>query len=363
MNSDYSICTTFESTNYEARGIDGKHRQRAPTPRIRHALQRMLTSNFILFTKPARPSGRFADFSLLGIASVVVAAAFTCSFPATAADGVTNTPSASLRVTVVPVTRRCFPDTVETAGRLVPRQEILIRPEIEGLRVSQVLVEDGDRVTEGQVLARLNRPDGQSSALPPAATIKSPAGGVISYRSAQLHAPATARGDPLFRLIVDGEVELRAEVPALKLGKLAPGLSASVEIPGRDDLIVGRVREVPSVIDQRTQTADVRVFLGDQKLPIGIFAKAIIIVGESCGANVPLSAVIYDDEGTVVQVVRNNQVETRRVRVGLLSEGNVEIRDGLKEGELVVARSGAFLREGDAVRPVVVQPSPTAQAH
>ena len=48
-------------------------------------------------------------------------------------------------------------------------------------------------------------------------------------------------------------------------------------------------------------------------------------------------------------------VALRRVQVGLLSNGSVEIRDGLKDGELVVARSGAFLREGDPVRPVVAK--------
>ncbi len=278
--------------------------------------------------------------------------------PAGAAESSAGTAKSGLRVTVVPASRRCFPDTLETAGRLAPREEIFVRPEIEGMRVSQVLVEDGDRVAEGAVLARLGRADGQSGTLPAAATIKSPAAGVISYRSAQVHAPASARGEPLFRLIVGGDMELQAEVPASKLAKLAPGQSASVEIPGRDETIIGRVRSVPSVVDEKTQMAAVRIFLGDQKLPIGVFAKAVVIVGESCGPSVPLSAVVYDSDAAIVQVVRDDRIETRRVRVGLLSEGTIEIREGLKEGEMVVARSGAFLREGDPVRAVVAKPTP-----
>jgi hypothetical protein len=54
----------------------------------------------------------------------------------------------------------------------------------------------------------------------------------------------------------------------------------------------------------------------------------------------------------VVQVVRRERVETRRVEVGLLSGGLVEVRQGLAEGDVVVARAGALLREGDPVRPV-----------
>lgn len=321
----------------------------------------MLTCVLTLFAKyPLRNPA--LDFAAFGVVLALGAMACANLSPVLAAEDAGKATSVGLRVTVAAVTRRCFPDTLETAGRLVAREEMFVRPEIEGLRVSQVLVEDGDRVTEGQVLARLGRADGQSGSLPSAATIKSPAAGVISYRAAQVHAPATARGEPLFRLIVGGEVELQAEFPAQKLAKLAPGQSASVEIPGRDEIIVGRVRSVPSVIDQKTQIAGVRIFLGDQKLPIGMFAKAVVIVGESCGASVPLSAVVYDTDGAIVQVVRDNRIETRRVRVGLLSEGSVEIREGLKEGEMVVARSGAFLREGDAVRPVTTKPPSAAQA-
>jgi len=61
----------------------------------------------------------------------------------------------------------------------------------------------------------------------------------------------------------------------------------------------------------------------------------------------------YSSAGTVVQVIRRNRVETKRIEVGLMSGGNIEVRDGLNEGDVVVARAGALLREGDPVRPVM----------
>jgi hypothetical protein len=45
-------------------------------------------------------------------------------------------------------------------------------------------------------------------------------------------------------------------------------------------------------------------------------------------------------------------VETHRVELGLMSGSQIEIRDGLSEGEDVVAIAGSILREGDPVRPV-----------
>jgi len=68
---------------------------------------------------------------------------------------------------------------------------------------------------------------------------------------------------------------------------------------------------------------------------------------------VPLTAVLYSSAGTVVQVVKRGRIETRRVEIGLMSGGTVEIKEGLTEGDDVVARAGSLLREGDPVRPFV----------
>ena len=51
-----------------------------------------------------------------------------------------------------------------------------------------------------------------------------------------------------------------------------------------------------------------------------------------------------------MQVVRDNIVEVRRVQTGLTSDTSVEIRDGVKEGEIVVANAGTSLHDGDHVK-------------
>lgn len=60
-------------------------------------------------------------------------------------------------VSVVEATRRETVATVTVTGTLVPRDEVLVTPEIDGYRVAEVLVEEGARVAKGQVLARLAR--------------------------------------------------------------------------------------------------------------------------------------------------------------------------------------------------------------
>jgi HlyD family secretion protein len=268
------------------------------------------------------------------------------------AQGGAPTP-AGMAVTVTKATRGCFTDTIQASGFLVPREEILVRPDVEGLQVSQIIVEDGDRVTSGQVLARLARPDGGAAT----ATIRSPAAGIVNFRHVRIGMMASARAEPLFRIVVNGDIELLGDVPATRIAKLASGQIARIEVPGVGE-VSGRVRFVAPQINSNTQLGRVQVSVdGDERLRVGAYARAIIEVGRSCGATIPLSAVLYGPEGAVVQVVRDDRIETRRVRVGLLSGGKAEIREGLGEGDLVVARAGTFLREGDRVRPMPEQAS------
>ena len=50
----------------------------------------------------------------------------------------------------------------------------------------------------------------------------------------------------------------------------------------------------------------------------------------------------------------------RNVVLGVIDNGNAEIREGLNEGDNVIVRAGAFLRDGDAIAPV--QQSKQAEA-
>jgi hypothetical protein len=91
----------------------------------------------------------------------------------------------------------------------------------------------------------------------------------------------------------------------------------------------------------------------DARLRVGAFGRGQIVIAQSCNVAIPLSAVLYSQDTAVVAVVRNDRVETRQVVVGHLAEGDAEVREGLAEGDLVVAKAGAFFREGDRVRPFV----------
>ncbi len=64
---------------------------------------------------------------------------------------------------------------------------------------------------------------------------------------------------------------------------------------------------------------------------------------------------LYGAQGSIVQVVRNDRIETKAIKIGLFYGREAQIQEGLAPGEIVVARAGGFLREGDRVGPVLVE--------
>ncbi len=280
---------------------------------------------------------------------------------ARAAEPTPSSGSVDMAVTVAKVGKRCFSDLAQVAGVLVARSDVLVRPEREGLQISQVLVEPGESVIVGQVLARLVPPNSQAGAAGGAA-IQSPVAGVITASYAVVGALASARAEPLFRIASKGEMELLAEVSSKFFGRIAPDQAAKIEVIGAGEL-QGKVRLVSTAINPTTQLGEARLSIDNpSRVRIGAFARATITLERRCGLSIPLSALLYGSEGAVVQLVRDNRIEGRRVIVGLLAAGTVEIREGLAEGETVVARAGTFLREGDRVRPLAVNdPAPVQQ--
>lgn len=360
-------------------------------------------------------------------------------------------------VTVAEATLRIFRDQLFVSGTLVAREEALVGVGIDGLRITEVLAEDGDTVREGQVLARLDRSqldalmaandaaiakadaaiaqaratvqqfeatltqvqadyerarqlgvgitsqatldqrqalaratlaqlEGTRGALAVAQAdrksqdaqrqelavrigrteVRAPVAGVISRRGARVGALVMGSGDPLFRIVKDGAIDLDAEAPDDTLGRVRIGLKAQVTPAGEDGPVEGSVRLVSSEVDRTTRLGRIRIAMpapADGRAVVarvGGFASAVIEVTQREGVSIPASAVTRGERGRAVQVVTDGRVEVRRVDVGLAFRDATEITDGLKPGELVVARAAAFLRSGDTVR--AIRPSGTAAA-
>lgn len=369
--------------------------------------------------------------------------ATTAHAPA-AASKETALNDAAPMISVIKPQRAEFRETVLVSGSLVAREEILVAPEIEGLRVLELFADEGSSVKKGDVLARLvseqldaqiaqndaakaraiaaiaqaqsqivqakarakeavaqleraeplkksgylsgSTYDQRESAADTAQAqivaaedglkaaeaekaqveaqrreldwrrsnteVKAPADGVVSRRNARIGAMASSIADPMFRIIQNSEVELDAEIVETDLFKIKTGQKVLVSAPGGKD-VNGSVRLVSPEVDKTTRLGRVRVFLGAQpELKIGAFARGVIDTAQSSGIALPASAVTFATDGPHIQLVKGNVVERRAVQTGLQSAGLIEIVGGVALDDVVVARAGTFLRDGDKIRPV-----------
>jgi multidrug efflux pump subunit AcrA (membrane-fusion protein) len=268
-------------------------------------------------------------------------------------------------VIAVRATSACFSDQVRVTGYLVPRRVAVVIPEGDGYKITDVLASEGDQVISGQDLVRLNRPeskDPRGNTVPARSmTLHAPVAGLIMASSAMVGAVASPQAGPLFRIIADNEVELQAEVPSLQLPKLKPGATARIAVDEGSERN-GRVRLVEAEIDPKNQLGHARISIDkDPSLRVGMFVRATIDASRSCGISVPRAAVIYQTAGTSVQVVKNNKIQTRQVQLGLVSDNDVEITEGISDGDTVVANAGTSLHDGDLVKTNIAEDTDQTQ--
>ena len=186
------------------------------------------------------------------------------------------------------------------------------------------------------------------------AQVRAPGDGTLLTRTVEV-GQTVAPGATLFRLAEGNEVELRGEVSEQDLPLLKIGQDVNVRLTGTSTVYPGRVRLLGAVIDPQTRLGVVRVSLTpDPNLRPGAFARAEVTVSNAQRIVLPQTAVLTDDKGSYVLVVdAQNKVERRPVKVSGMVASGVTIADGVGEKDRVVATAGAFLEEGEVVKPIL----------
>ncbi len=183
--------------------------------------------------------------------------------------------------------------------------------------------------------------------------IKAPAGGLVAARNANVGAIAAAGAVPLFTIIKDGEIELKADLSEVDILKIEPGQKVSITVAGARDPITGSVRNVDPTVNSVTRLGTVHISLDDtSRARVGMYASAEIVAEEKDTLALPVTAVSSGDNGSFVRRVKDGVVEVRSVVTGIQDGDYIEVVDGVGEGDEIVAKAGAFVRDGDQVEPV-----------
>lgn len=309
-----------------------------------------------------------------------------------------------------------WPQVLPATGNVVAWQEAVIGPEISNYRITEVLVQVGDAVKRGQVLARIASDTVASELAEVRATVAelqaaadeardnatrarelrdkgfyspqlntqyqtaqhtaaarlaaaqareqtvalrmsktavlSPDDGVIAARNASVGS-LTQSGQELFRLIRGGRLEWRAEVPSAELGRIQPGQVAELTSPG-GERVAGKVRAVAPSVDPQTRNGLVYVDLPiSSAVRAGMFARGEFELARRPALTLAQSAVVLREGfAYVFRLDAGERVTQLKVVVGRRVGDRLEIVSGLAPDARVVDHGAAFLADGDRVKVV-----------
>lgn len=359
---------------------------------------------------------------LLAVAAAVAAGAAAIALKVNAAHTPALAPIAqpaqpaqpALTVSTVRPQTTVLPSRIRANGSVAAWQEASIGSEANGLRLASVLVNVGDIVQRGQVLARfapetvqanlaqLNASLAEAEANAAEATanaerarsltqsgalseqqinqyltaeqtakarvlaqraavqvqalrlaqtnVLAPDDGVISARFATPGAVMPA-GQELFRLIRGSRLEWRADVTPEEAARLRPGMAVKVgDVSGAS--VAARVRMVAPTVDPRTRSALVYVDLPHSNgLKAGMFASGEFEFGDTQALTVPESALTLRDGFVYAfRVNADGRAEQVKVRTARRHANRVEVLEGITAQAEIVASGAAFLNDGDIVK-------------
>lgn len=300
-----------------------------------------------------------------------------------------------------------FKHYVEIPGDVETDENITIYPEFSGV-LTQVLVEEGDRVQKGQVLARID--DGglgsqlaqletqealakttferqkrlweqnigseiqyleakanfeavqnsvnQLKAQLAKTVVRAPFSGVIDEKfseKGEVVAPGQSR---LFRLINLSNMYITAAVPESYLGKIRKGTDVIVEIAATGTEFKTQIQQVGNFINPNNRTFEIKVAVPADKEQVKPNLIATVKLNDYTAENaitVPESVIQKNAAGENVAFVFNKTsdstgiAEKRILETGLIYNEKVEVLSGVENGETLITEGAKNVQEGEKV--------------
>lgn len=164
-------------------------------------------------------------------------------------------------------------------------------------------------------------------------------------------------GQKLMTVESTEKVKVEITVSKYDLDKIEVGQSAKISIAGKE--YEGKVTKINRMATTNASGAavvgaEVGIDNPDQSIFLGVEAKVEVHMATATGVvTVPMEVVNTDREGDFVFVAEDGIVKKKRVITGISSDTDIEIQEGLTQGEAVIATTGQELEEG---MPVTVIP-------
>ncbi|WP_238861490.1 efflux RND transporter periplasmic adaptor subunit [Clostridium sp. YIM B02569] len=185
--------------------------------------------------------------------------------------------------------------------------------------------------------------------------IKAPISGVISDKTLNVGQMAS-QGAALAKVNDISSVYATIQVPQEKITGVKIGQAATITVDGNDKTYDGTIEAMDSAADATTRVFNCKVKIdnGDKSLLPGIFGKVQLISEEKAQViTVPISALAGNEGDYSVFLNDNGTAKKQKITIGETNENNVEVTDGIKEGDQVICTNISTLQEGSEVDAII----------
>jgi membrane fusion protein, multidrug efflux system len=308
-------------------------------------------------------------------------------------------------VLLTTVERGTIEGRIRAASTIEAELQVTVHAESTG-RITSLVLEEGDTVKEGDILARIRR-DAQSLGVERASTgladaerefdrverllrqgiasqseydtaksnvdaakldikdrrrdlsntvVKAPFSGILTQRFVA-EGGFVSSGAQMFEITDFETLVARVYVPEKELDRIAVGQPAEVVgKAAKNRQGTGQIKRIAPVVDATTGTVRVTIGLpeglagGETGFLPGMYAEVTLTTEVHADVPiVPKPALVYEDEQTFVFIAQGDRAKKQRIEIGLANEDFVEVTAGLEAGAKIIVAGQAGLKDGGLI--------------
>ena len=308
--------------------------------------------------------------------------------------------SGAAPVEVLVISAESLDEKIQTTGTIIANEEVDIRAEVSG-RITAINFREGDYVTRGSILLKINDADlraqlGKFEANRKLAetnearqkqlfqkeaisrqeydivqtnltgvladienlkaqldktVIRAPFNGTIGLRQVSVGAYLSP-ASPIATLTNTNPAKIDFSVPAKYARAVRRGSRIQFSVEGSSARRTGTVYAVEPKVDPETRSLLLRAVSpnGDGALVPGAFARIDVVLSSRGNAIVvPTESIVPEQKGQKVFIVKNHKAESVAVQIGLRTERTVEIKSGLHTGDSLITSGIQGVKQGGDV--------------
>jgi len=292
---------------------------------------------------------KFTVYSLQFIAGILVSMVL-CMGGCQKKEEVKTQELQAIPVKVAKVELKDISRALDYVGNIKAKDEAVVYPKVSG-KIIEKIKEDGSFVEKGDIIAYIDRDE--TGLKFEKAPIESPLQGIVGRVYVAIGSSVTPE-TPIALVVSMDKVKITLNIPEKYIPEIFLNQKAEIFVDAYPDKrFIGNVTKISPVLDIDTRSAPIEITIDNNGhfLKSGMFARAHLILKEN--KNVPVvikEAIIGKAPYTYLYLVKNNKAILKKVELGIRQNEYFEVRDGLKEGDLVVIMGQQRLKDGVEVR-------------